>query len=438
MTQEGEAQMISEHEEYPIFEKLLNLKQRIMLLNKRNDMKSHDILPVQQQVEDAITQLMKIRSGVLFKKNHVKNRTDDELNKVCQLMSLCFMTIGKWHESPAIFCQVIAIKNCFYQLEQIGIYDEKILEPYNAKLKQLERILTEDEVNCGLSEPIMELVGYNYSVCKRIYDELLSTIKDMSPVLIPIRDQLLEIRTELVEIAFRDQYTAQDILPIQERLREIDSVRGTNGLFHKDAPDILALIGQGTLVDLLENNFNACHDLLNSEYSPKVDSIRQRLIDIKNDLQGIEMTSKWSLRQTDLFSYQLQLHDVTRMLHEHHQFGGEQGISMLSYLLAACYNIILNLLGEEPSVAESLLPIYNQLNTLRDCLKRLKSFQCELEEDDKMLYILKLKSIDVLRRDGAFHDDDGFIPEGQSKCVYALEECYRLIQDLSPEAPTEG
>lgn len=71
-----------------------------MLLNKRNNtIKSHDILPVQQQVEDAITQLMKIRSGVLFKKNHVKNRTDDELNKVCQLMSLCFMTIGKWHES---------------------------------------------------------------------------------------------------------------------------------------------------------------------------------------------------------------------------------------------------------------------------------------------------------------------------------------------------
>lgn len=162
-------------------------------------------------------------------------------------------------------------------------------------------------------------------------------------------------------------------------------MRGTNGIFYKEVQDVLTLIGQGTLVDLLENNFNACHDLLNSEHSPKVESIRQRLIDIKNDLQGIEMTSKWSLRQTDLFSYQLQLHDVTRMLHEENQFRGEQGISMLSYLLAACYNIILNLLGEGPSVAESLLPIYNQLNTLRDCLKRLQSFNCELEQDEKML-----------------------------------------------------
>lgn len=91
-------------------------------------------------------------------------------------------------------------------MEQIGIYDEKILEPYNNKLKQLQNIINEDEQNCALPEPILELVRYNYAVCskfyicssefckkewyvtiilcvERIYDELLSTIKDMSPAL---------------------------------------------------------------------------------------------------------------------------------------------------------------------------------------------------------------------------------------------------------------
>ncbi|KAI8636708.1 hypothetical protein BD408DRAFT_425739, partial [Parasitella parasitica] len=48
-----------------------------------------------------------------------------------------------------------------------------------------------------------------------------------------------------------------------------------------------------------------------------------------------------------------------------------------------------------------------------------------------MLYTLKLRSIDMLRTNGSFHDEDGLIPEGQSKCVFALEECYRLIQELS-------
>lgn len=62
-------------------------------------MQVQDVLPIQHEIEDTITELMKIRGGVLFKEGHSNNRTDDELNKVCQLMSLCFMTIGKWHES---------------------------------------------------------------------------------------------------------------------------------------------------------------------------------------------------------------------------------------------------------------------------------------------------------------------------------------------------
>lgn len=58
------------------------------------------------------------------------------------------------------------------------------------------------------------------------------------------------------------------------------------------------------------------------------------------------------------------------------------------------------------------------------------------------------------RENGVFRDEDGFIPEGnivslkkkpgnclkklitigQSKCVYALEECYKLIQELSDDS----
>ncbi|GAN02168.1 conserved fungal protein [Mucor ambiguus] len=453
MNKEQEKQQkISESEEYPIFDRLLRIKQRLMVLKKHEKMAPQDILVLQEEFEDTIIELIQIRGGVLFKENHVNNRTDDELHKVCQLISLCFMTIGKWHESPAIFCQVIAIKNCFYQLEQIGIYDEHTLQPYGRKLQQLESLLTEDEQNCALPPPILELVRYNYAVCKRIYDKLLSLIRDMSPTLIPIRSKLLEIRGELIKVAFQRHYDEEDIIPIQEELLKIDNVRGRTGIFLKNdaEQDMLPFLGQGTLVDMLEKNFDACHDLLNVDNQPIVESIRQRLIDIRSDLEGIEMTSKWSLRQTDLFTYQLQLHDVAHMLYKKDEFEGEEGRSMLSNLLAACYNIILNLLGDGPSVAESLLPIYHQLNTLRDCLKRLLSLHCKLTDDEKMLYALKLRSIDIKRENGSFHDEDGLIPEGttrcihtnygrgylldytgQSKCVFALEECYRLIQELS-------
>lgn len=88
-------------EEYPIFDKLLRIKQRLMVLKKQEKMAPQDILVLQEEFENTITELIQIRRGVLFKENHVNNRTDDELHKVCQLMSLCFMTIGKWHESKS-------------------------------------------------------------------------------------------------------------------------------------------------------------------------------------------------------------------------------------------------------------------------------------------------------------------------------------------------
>ena len=202
---------------------------------------------------------------------------------------------------------------------------------------------------------------------------------------IPIRDQLLKTRDNLVNLAFHRTIKEQDIIVVQEHLQAIDNDRGENGIFLPDPSGTQdALIGQGTLVDLLETNFNACHELLNADTMPITESIRLRLCEIKHELQNMEMTRKWSLRQTDLFSYQMQLHDITRMLLED-AFEGESASSLLSFLLAYCYNIILNLLGESPSVDESLVPLYNELNTLHDCLKRLLQLNCKLEEEEKML-----------------------------------------------------
>lgn len=83
-----------------------------MVFNQRNDIQLLDeILDLQQQVEDTIVELMKLRDGVLFKKDHINNRTDDELNKVCQLISLCFMTLGKWHEGKK---RVLSHSLCYY------------------------------------------------------------------------------------------------------------------------------------------------------------------------------------------------------------------------------------------------------------------------------------------------------------------------------------
>ena len=43
---------------------------------------------------------------------------------------------------------------------------------------------------------------------------------------------------------------------------------------------------------------------------------------------------------------------------------------------------------------------------------------------------MKLASIENLRKDGKFYDDNGDIPEGQALCVDVLEECYSLLNSL--------
>lgn len=43
---------------------------------------------------------------------------------------------------------------------------------------------------------------------------------------------------------------------------------------------------------------------------------------------------------------------------------------------------------------------------------------------------MKLTSIDNLRKDGKFYDDEGHIPEGQAICMSLLEECYALLEKL--------
>jgi hypothetical protein len=43
---------------------------------------------------------------------------------------------------------------------------------------------------------------------------------------------------------------------------------------------------------------------------------------------------------------------------------------------------------------------------------------------------MKLASIDNMRVNGTFYDEDGMIPEGQGLCVAMLNECYDILHDL--------
>lgn len=120
----------------------------------------------------------------------------------------------------------------------------------------------------------------------------------------------------------------------------------------------------------------------------------------------------------------------------------------LLYLIRRSYAYIYALLISSEPVSEALLPIFNQLQTLRRCLLEVKDSggvsnarelypysmkvsQVYLSSGEQysLTSLEKLNSIDNMRVDGKFYVGND-IPEGQASINALLAECYELAYDL--------
>lgn len=92
------------------------------------------------------------------------------------------------------------------------------------------------------------------------------------------------------------------------------------------------------------------------------------------------------------------------------------------------------MISSEP-VSEALLPIYNQLQTLKRCLVEVKNSGGVSSVRELYPYSMKLHSIDNMRVDGKFMVGDD-IPEGQGSVAELLAECFDLNYELRVAAET--
>lgn len=97
------------------------------------------------------------------------------------------------------------------------------------------------------------------------------------------------------------------------------------------------------------------------------------------------------------------------------------------------------MISSEP-VSEALLPIYNQLQTLKRCLVEVKNSGGVTSVRELYPYSMKLHSIDNMRVDGKFMVGED-IPEGQGSVTELLAECFDLNYELrvaaeSADTPT--
>ncbi|KAI9505833.1 hypothetical protein BX070DRAFT_188348 [Coemansia spiralis] len=429
--------------EQPILSTLIAVRNRLAALKKDrgNYYRPHDIVGLYNQTLEQVRLLHTVRVSeshdIMF-----KNRLDSVLDECFQLFSLFYLALGKNKEVPATYVQLVTIKQNIEMMKETGVYTDADLEPFRTRLKEIRQIVDyeaekDDEELKVASRPEIMLVTRRLEQCEKELGELEETTRIISDELMPIYEELVHIRRRLTALSFLPHDSiVSEAKEYQKRLIEIDDTRVDDRFVNQETGETAE--GQTQVVGLLEDCFDRLHDLMaeGSTVPKDMMPVYDRLMEIRLQLDKLLLTSRWTLRETDLWSYQVQLQDIDA-IRQNGQFkdltgepAPQQAQAALNFLLHKCYNLLYKLLSSSEPVAETLMPVHNQLRTLRRCLLEMKKYGGPLSVRDLYPYQMKLSSIDNLRVDGKFLDDEGHIPEGQGVVMSLLNECYDLMYEL--------
>ncbi|KAK7206238.1 hypothetical protein BZA70DRAFT_128058 [Myxozyma melibiosi] len=419
--------------ETAILQRLVTIRERLTAIKQDRStyIKSSDISSLYDQLIAEVRKINHIREQPGLRDE--QNRVDVVLDDVFQLLSLSLLTIGLTRTAPATYASLTTVKRLLDHLHESRVYSENDLKPIQDRLNEIKGIIERDDPT--ESSEIIQLIRAKASVCEHSLRELFDSLAVVSPELAPILQKLVSIRRQIVSVGSMPKLHMSELKKLQEELRNIENQRVDGNFLSPDGniPD-----GQNVLNGLLEE----CHNVLNDFFARKelvADSLRpiyDQLVEMKNQLEGMMLTHRWTLRETDLYNYQQKLQAIDDM-RVNGSFLDEDGTApegqaVLLYLLRRCYALIYRLLVSSEPVSEALMPIQNQLSTVRKCLMEVKRMGGLSSTRELYPYQMKLASIDNLRVDGKFMIGNA-IPEGQGLLNALLAECFDLCHELRVE-----
>ncbi|ETW78857.1 hypothetical protein HETIRDRAFT_445760 [Heterobasidion irregulare TC 32-1] len=420
-------------EELSILEAVINIRNRLTVLKKdRGDyIKASDVNSLYQATIKQVTKLNDVRDDDT---SH-NNRLDTTLADIFNLLSLFFLTIGKTKEAPATYSQLASMRQILEHMNESAIYNESDLAPFHRRLGELRNIIKHDAESGKHPEAMTKLLERQLNECYSILQSLLESLSILSVELIPIHEKLVNIRRKLVALAAKQGPHKAELKPLQEELRKIDSKR-VDGKFL--GPGGMIPASQAICSSLLEECFDIAQEIRAQEESKHVATslkpIHDRLLDLRAELEGLALTHRWSLRETDLWNYSLSLQEIDKMRVDGKFMDSEgnqpAGQYVLLYLLRRCYGVIYRLLSSSEPVSEELMPVANKLSTVKKCLNEVLKYGGPFSPRDLYPYQLALYQIDSMRKDGKFVGVDGSVPEGQGIVMAHLNECHELLEML--------
>ncbi|KIW52810.1 hypothetical protein PV05_08429 [Exophiala xenobiotica] len=425
-------------QEKPILDKLVLVRDKLLLLkqDKSTYVKSSDVLPLYEQVIEQVSILNDVRGP----EHLVQNRVDTVLDDCLQLVSLFFMAVGRNNEAPALYAMTGNIMRLCHHLKEAAFYSKKDLTSLENTLQKMQATL--EHGKDVYSDHLLRRIQYRLEICKAMLKELSDFLSTLSPEMVPVWEKLVSILRAIAALNTRSKYVQKDLEDLRSELRAVTATM-TDGKL----PDKTGVTSSGQ--DLVVPLLNRCLKFTDmvEERQGKIDErfkdVYDKLIEIRNQLERLTMTQAWSLRETDLFMWQRKLDRIDDSRRDGNFFDAEghpadlHAQRTLLYLIRRGYAYIYQLLIASEPVSEALLPIYNQLLTLRRCLVEVKKAGGVSNPRELYPYSMKLNSIDNMRVDGKFQIGKD-IPEGQGAVNDLLAECYDLAYELRTAAEQEN
>ncbi|KAJ9619646.1 hypothetical protein H2203_008427 [Taxawa tesnikishii (nom. ined.)] len=421
--------------EQPILDRILTIRDKLSLLkqDRSNYIKSQDVVTLYNQVNEQVGVLNKIRTT----KRTEQNRVDTVLDDCFQLISLFFLTIGRNQEAPAVYSAVSTVKRLLDHLKEAGFFLPQDLESIAYNLKKWR-----ESVQRGKSDHsphLMTLLEARIDVCDATLNELQTHLSQLDPDTMGTYEKLVSILRSLSACNTRSKFPVNEVKDLQQQLFQIGDELHESSVEHagKTAEQVYA----DKLAQLRLGRENRMEIVLekNGKIDERFQDTYDKLVKIRNQLDQMNLTQAWSLRETDLYSFQRQLDRVDEARVDGNFLDAEgkpadiHAQRTLLYLLRKSYAYIYQYIVNSEPVSEALLPIYNQLLTLKRCLVEVKRAGGVDSPRELYPYSMKLNSIDNMKKDGKFMVGND-IPEGQGSVTALLAECFELAYDLRTEA----
>ncbi|KAI2779827.1 hypothetical protein F4815DRAFT_500138 [Daldinia loculata] len=426
--------------EREVLEKLIAIRDQLQLrkLDRTTYVRTQDVMILYDQAIEQVRILNEVRHG----KSAEENRVDRVVDSCFQLLSLFFMTIGRNNEAPAAYALTSTIKRLLDHLGESNLFSARDLESMSQTLVHLSEI-AHNSASTKPSPLLETLIVQRIERCRALLASLQKKIEDIAEPLRPTADRLVSIMRQMAIINTKSKFTPSEIYKREAELKEIGETRKDGQFLDADGNVLKGSERVSLLVDRCLEYTKIVLER-NGQFPDKWKPVYDVLVGIRNDLDKLSLTQAWSLRETDLYDYQRQLDriDESRV---NGNWVDDQGQPAelyvqrtLLYLIRKCYGYIYHLMISSEPVSEALLPIYNQLQTLKRCLVEVKNSGGVTSVRELYPYSMKLNSIDNMKTDGKFMVGED-IPEGQGSVAELLAECFDLNYELrvAAEAATE-